>query len=114
MSHNWILFELEQFHEYHVCIYGNSEHITPVKKGHRSRIQVMWLLWELSDDEMSMEDDLDDNNNDQLPSVIVTLVDPWKPWIKDFNYYINMQNQLAEEQTIVQWWGVSHSCYYGY
>ena len=71
----------------------------------------MWLLRELSDDEMPAEEDFEDDNDDQLPSAIATPVDPRKPWLKDFNYYIDTSDQLAEKQTIVQWWGVSHSWY---
>ena len=91
-------------------IYGNSEHVAPVKKGWRSRVKVMRLLRELSsDNEMPVEEeDDDDGASDQLPSAIATPVDPQKPWLKDFNYYINMSDQLAEKQTIVQWWGVGH------
>ena len=110
--YNWFLFELEQFQEYYVRIYGNSEHISPVKKGQRSGIKVTRLLRELSEDEMTVDDDDLDDEDDQLPAAIATPVDPRKPWLKDFNYYINMPDQLAEDQTIVQWWGVSHSCYY--
>ena len=90
-------------------IYGNSEHVAPAKKGRGSKTKVMQLLRELSDDEME-----EDNDDDELPSAIGTPVDPQKSWFKDFNYYINMFDQLAENQTIVQWWGVSHSCKWFY
>ena len=45
----------------------------------------MRLLRELSNDEME-----EDNDDDKLPSAIGTPVDPRKPWLKDFNYYINI------------------------
>ena len=74
----------------------------------------IWFLWELSDNEMPMEEDSDSNEDDgdQLSLAMATPVDSQKPWLKDFNYYINMLDQLADQQTIVQWWGVSHSWYY--
>jgi len=33
--------------------------------------------------------------------------DPTKPWLKDFDHYLNTVDELSEGQTIVQWWGVS-------
>lgn len=95
-------------------IYGNSEHVAPAKKGRGSKTKIMRLLRELSDDEMEEDGDDDDDDASELPSAISTPVDPRKPWLKDFNYYINMFDQLAENQTIVQWWGVSHSCQWFY
>ncbi|KAG2742449.1 hypothetical protein P692DRAFT_20821894 [Suillus brevipes Sb2] len=77
----------------------NTEHI----KGHTSGIKVTRLLRKLSDDEM------DDNNNDtpapSSPSTPTSSVDPRKPWLHNFNYYVNTFDQLAENQSIVRWWG---------
>ncbi|KAG1717932.1 hypothetical protein EDB19DRAFT_1921620 [Suillus lakei] len=89
------------FQEYYVRIHGDAEHI-PVKKGHTSRIKVARLLWELSDD---------DNNDDNMPtsyalSAATSSINPQKPWLQDFNYYVNTFDQLAENQSIVQWWGI--------
>ena len=57
----------------------------------------IWLLQELSDNEMPMEEDSNSNEDDgdQLSSAMATPVDPQKPWLKDFNYYINILDQLA-------------------
>ncbi|KAG1802534.1 hypothetical protein EV424DRAFT_1545136 [Suillus variegatus] len=87
--------------EYYVCIHGDAEHI-PVEKGHTSGIKVVQLLWELSD-----------NNNDNnmptsyAPSAATSSIDPQKPWLQDFNYYVNTFDQLAQNQSIVQWWGLN-------
>jgi hypothetical protein len=85
------------------------EHIAPAKKGRRSGIKVTRLLRELSEDEEIEDKDSDD----EMPeSVTVTPVDQRKPWLKEFNYYINMFDQLSENQTIVQWWGVSFDSWF--
>jgi hypothetical protein len=53
------------------------------------------LLRELSDDEDA-----------QIVSTPSTPSDPVNPWRKEFNQYLNVQDDLSEGQTIVQWWGV--------
>jgi hypothetical protein len=70
-----------------------------VKKGRGSGIKITRLLRELSESE--------DDGNVPTPSAADVPVDPRKPWLKDFNHYLNTFDQLAENQTIVQWWGVS-------
>jgi hypothetical protein len=85
-------------------IHGDAEQV-PVKKGHTSGIKVTRLLRELSDDKMD-----DNDNNTPVPSSpsapTSSQVDPRKIWLHDFNYYVNTFDQLAENQSIVQWWGV--------
>ena len=46
----------------------------------------------------------DRSSNNSGPS---TLVDPTKPWLKEFNQYLNATDELSDGQMIVQWWGVS-------
>jgi hypothetical protein len=48
--------------------------------------------------------DSDESSDNLGPS---TLVDPTKPWLKEFNQYLNAIDELSDGQTIVQWWGVS-------
>ncbi|KAG1799666.1 hypothetical protein EV424DRAFT_1545914 [Suillus variegatus] len=88
--------------EYYVCIHGDAEHI-PVKKGCTFGIKVVRLLWELSNDN-------NNDNGDNTPtlyalSAATSSIDPQKPWLQDFNYYVNTFDQLAKNQSIVQWWG---------
>jgi len=92
-----------QFQEYYARVHGSIECIASVKKGLRSGIKVTRLLRELSDDDM----DNDNSDSTPAPSASVASLDPRKPWLQDFNYYVNTFDQLAENQTIVQWWGVS-------
>ena len=68
----------------------------PTKKRDGARIKK--LLRELSDDDM--EDDV----------VPVTPTDPQKPWLPGFHMYLNTHDDLAG-MNIVQWWGVSTSCF---
>ncbi|KAG2100725.1 hypothetical protein BD769DRAFT_1676918 [Suillus cothurnatus] len=81
--------------EYYVCIHGDAEHHAPIRKGCGSGTKVTWLLWELSDDNISAS------------SAAASSIDPWKPWLQDFNYYVNTFDQLAKNQSIVQWWGLN-------
>lgn len=92
-----------QFQEYYARVYGSIERTASVKKGLRSGIKVTRLLRELSDDDI----DHDNSDSTPAPSASVASVDPRKPWLQDFNYYVNTFDQLTENQTIVQWWGVS-------
>jgi len=32
--------------------------------------------------------------------------DPKKPWLKEYNLYIDVQDELTKGQSIVQWWGI--------
>ena len=50
--------------------------------------------------------DNDDSSSDNLGTS--TLVDPTKPWLKEFNQYLNTTDELSDSQMIVQWWGVSN------
>lgn len=77
-------------------IHGDVEHHAPITKGRGSGTKVTRLLWELSDDDME-----DDDDDISAPSI-----NPWKPWLQAFNYYMNTFDQLAKNQSIVQWWGV--------
>ena len=79
----------------------NGDAATPVcaKKGHLATSNMKALLRELDlSDEYSTSDDA---------SSSAALTDLTKPWLKDFNHYLNSVDELSEGQTIVQWWGVS-------
>ena len=55
----------------------------------------MMLLWELSDDE---------SDDDTYPSAVAS--DPKKPWLKEYNLYLDAWDELAKGQSIVQRWGI--------
>jgi hypothetical protein len=63
------------------------------------------LLRELSSD--------DDSEADRSPATTSAsnLVLPAKPWLDDFNAYLNSRDYLTMHQTVVQWWGVNGSRY---
>ncbi|KAG2744583.1 hypothetical protein P692DRAFT_201808334 [Suillus brevipes Sb2] len=89
------------FQDYYVRIHGDVEHHAPITKGRGSGTKVTRLLWELSDDDME-----DDDDDISAPSI-----NPWKPWLQAFNYYMNTFDQLAKNQSIVQWWGLNATRY---
>jgi hypothetical protein len=55
--------------------------------------------------ELESSDNDDSSSDNSGPS---TLVDPTKPWLKEFNQYLNTTDELSDSQMIVQWWGVSN------
>jgi hypothetical protein len=70
-----------------------------VKKGRPAASNMKALLRELDlSDEYSASDDA---------GSLAAPTDPTKPWLKDFDHYLNTVDELSEGQTIVQWWGVS-------
>ncbi|KAG2034600.1 hypothetical protein BDR03DRAFT_984194 [Suillus americanus] len=70
------------FQEYYVRIHGDAEHVAPMRKGRGSGTKVTQLLRELSDDDTE-----DDDDNISAPSAAASSIDPYKPWLQDFNYY---------------------------
>ena len=38
--------------------------------------------------------------------------DSEKPWMAEFNRYLNTHDVLPEGMTVVKWWGVCNFCYY--
>ena len=69
----------------------DSDKPAPLKK----KSKMAKLLREISDDESI-----------PIPS---TPTDPVRPWYKDFRRYLDTEDALGEDMTIVQWWGVSFS-----
>ena len=88
-----------QFKQCHTELYRDSEIPACAKKNRPTASNVKKLLQEL---DSSNEDDASD---DLGPSVAPTA--PTKPWLKEFNHYLNTIDELSDGQTIVQWWGVS-------
>lgn len=79
---------------------GHTEDGTTSKEGPSAGKKISKLLCELSDDDES------ELESDATPAV-GNQSDPHKPWLQDFNQYMHSSEQLAEDQTIVEWWGVS-------
>jgi hypothetical protein len=61
-----------------------------------SEKKITMLLRELSD-----EGDSDDDTDPWAASF-----DPKKPWLKEYHLHLNVWDELARDQSIVQWWGV--------
>lgn len=57
-------------------------------------------------------DDEDDNDGDHAaPSSIHGDSDPHQPWLEDFHSYLRSKDQLQENMSIVQWWGLNAARY---
>ena len=69
-----------------------------IKQIQPSGSKITMLLWELSNNES------DDNT---YPLAVVS--DPKKPWLKEYNLYIDVRDELTKGQSIVQLWGISIS-----
>jgi len=85
----------------------NNDTITPAraKKGRPATSNMNKLLREL-------DSSGDDSSSDDDAGPSATPADPAKPWLKEFNQYLNMIDELADGQTLVQWWGVCTSHHY--
>jgi hypothetical protein len=93
-----------QFYRYYVKIFGENEQgAAPTKlrrQGSGVTSKVTRLLRELSDD------DTDEESQEARTVSSSSAPTESQVWLKDFNYYVNTFDQLAENQTMVQWWGV--------
>lgn len=76
-------------------MFGQSEGPSRIKKGCSAADKTKTLLRELS------SDDEDDALADSTPS------NPSKPWLKEFELYLNAVDELPDGLSIVQWWAVS-------
>ena len=47
----------------------------------------------------------DDSSSDDNTGPSATPADLAKPWLKEFNQYLNMIDELSDGQTLVQLWG---------
>ena len=82
-----------QFKQRHTELYSDSEIPARAKKNRPTASNVKKLLRELdSSDEDNASDDLG-------PSAAPT--DPTKPWLKEFNHYLNTIDELSDRLTIV-------------
>ena len=63
--------------------------------------KVKQLLHELSDD--------NDDNDVLEPSLMYS--DPHRPWLHEFQGYLNSKDQLTTGMSIVQWWSLNTARY---
>jgi hypothetical protein len=49
----------------------------------------------------------DNKNSDSESSPSAGAYDPAKPWLWEYNLHFNTTDEIAEGQSLVQWWGVS-------
>ena len=96
-----------QYKKRYQKLYGNM--VTPnLTKAKASCVHscsgVSRLMCELSSD---------DDSDASLSLSVSSSMNPSavKPWLHDFNVYLNSQDQLTGDQTIVQWWGVNGARY---
>lgn len=62
------------------------------------------LLRELSSDD---DGDADGSPSNASASTSASNLIPAKPWLDDFNAYLNSRDYLTAHQTVVQWWGIN-------
>ena len=62
---------------------------------------------ELSSDDDSDADVSQAGTASASATTLASNLTPAKPWLDDFNAYLNSWDYLAVHQTVVQWWGVN-------
>ena len=86
----------KQFQKRYHEVHGEPSSQSSAKQNRPSGSKITTLLRELSDDESS--------GDESHPAAAAS--DPKKPWLKEYNQYIDGWDELAKGQSIVQWWGV--------
>ena len=92
---NW---NCEQFKNRYEQVHGLSGSAPIAAKKNRASGKMVSLMRELNS---SDESDNEDISHSTIPT------DSAKPWMREFNLFLNTIDQLADGQTIIQWWGVS-------
>lgn len=64
------------------------------KKGKTVGSKMKKFLWEL-----------DSSSDDEEPAM--PQIDPNKPWLKEFNTYLDAVDEVPEDMSLIGWWGVS-------
>jgi hypothetical protein len=73
-----------------------GEHGVPLSPKKKSG-KVYGLLQELSSDDKSGDDELEESE-----------VDPQLPWLREFHLYLNSPILVPDNMSIIQWWGVRY------
>jgi len=89
-----VYFPLYQFQEHFEEL--NKESTTEIRSP-KKKTKLDHLLRELDTDSDNLDDVSDDDGDDQ---------DPTKPWLGEFHRFLKTEHVLAEDMTVVQWWGV--------
>lgn len=48
----------------------------------------------------------DDKNDDNIPTTSSTPADPSRPWMTEYNDYLDTREFVLGEMGTIQWWGV--------
>jgi hypothetical protein len=100
-------------------MYGASAGPIPARQGKSAYRKVKKLIRELDDtddeEEGPSESALAAGTSRSSSSASITApsiasVDPKKPWLKEFNHYLNTVDKIPDSLTMVKWWGVSACC----
>ncbi|KAG1731358.1 uncharacterized protein EDB91DRAFT_1085113 [Suillus paluster] len=95
LYHDALAHAEEIYKEYYQEMYGNGvPKPAAVNNIVRGSHKLMNLMWELSDN--------DDDMMTSTPTASSSTYDPAKPWLQDFNAYLNLKDHLGG-QFIVQW-----------
>ena len=95
-------------------MYGTTAIPVPARHGKSAYRRVKKLIRELDD----TDDDEDSvtgtgggisqfSSTASLMAPSISAVDPKKPWLKEFNHYLNTMDEIPDGLDVVQWWGVS-------
>ncbi len=93
---NYISQFIEQYQKLHAHLQMAS------LSTHKSKTLSLNGLHHQNVDDTDTEDDDDDD-------VFDNLVDPSRPWLEEWNLYLNTHDIVPEGMGIVCWWGVSLS-----
>ena len=88
-----LIYATSQFKARYLSLYGNSGPPKPAAQGNAKLAQ---LLANYTTD----DDHLADNNPTVDPNAS-------KPWLVEFNQYLNGTDSVPEKMSLTQWWGVS-------
>jgi hypothetical protein len=105
-----------QFKDRYLEMYGANVGPAPAHQGKSVYRRVKKLIRELDD----TDDDEDSvstsalaagtSHSSSLASITaipsLASIDPKKPWLKEFNYYLNTVDEIPNGLTVVKWWGV--------
>lgn len=98
-----------QYKQQYLKLYGNSPppHHSTAKGKYTGSRKLNKLMRELLSDDDSDADVSQAGTASASATTSASNLTPAKPWLDDFNAYLNSRDYLAVHQTVVQWWGVN-------